>query len=56
MYAEQDVKFQELKGIMDGVLDYKKHSSRNFRVQEVIESKLNLKQKVKMLDTIYYEG
>jgi chromosomal replication initiation ATPase DnaA len=55
LYVDQDIKFQELKSIMSGVLEYKKHSSRNFRVAEVIDSDLNTKQKVKMLDTIYYE-
>ena len=56
LLAEQDYKFDEFKKIMKGVLTYKKHSSRNFRVTEVLKSDLNLKQKVKMLDSIYYEN
>ena len=55
LLAQQDYKFDELKKIMLGVLTYKKHSSKNYRVSEVIKSNLNVKQKVKMLDAIYYE-
>ena len=54
-YSTLEVKFEELKHIMEGVLSYKKHSSRNYRVSEVVNSKLSTKQKVKMLDSIYYE-
>lgn len=56
LLSEQDYKFDELKKIMKGILTYKKHSSRNFRITEVLKSDLNLKQKVKMLDSIYYEN
>ena len=55
LLAEQDYKFDELKKIISGVLTYKKHISKNYRVSEVIKSNLNIKQKVKMLDSIYYE-
>tara|TARA_R100001440_G_scaffold59997_1_gene79744 strand:+ start:127 stop:546 length:420 start_codon:yes stop_codon:yes gene_type:complete len=55
LLCQQDYKFDELKKIMEGVLTYKKHSSKNYRVSEVITSNLNVKQKVKMLDAIYYE-
>ena len=55
LLAEQDYKFDELKKIISGVLTNKKHSSKNYRVSEVIKSNLNIKQKVKMLDSIYYE-
>lgn len=53
LYSEQDLKFQELKGIISGVLEYKKHSSRSHKVSEVIVSKLKIHQKVKLIDAIY---
>jgi len=55
-YSSQEFQFIELKAIMDGVLTYKKFSSKNFRVSEVLNSKLSTKEKVGMLDVIYYEN
>jgi len=56
MHSEREIKFNELKSVMEGILNYKEHSSKNYKVSEVVNSKLSTIEKVKMLDKIYNEN
>ena len=55
-HSQREVDFNEFKGIIDGVLKYKKHSSLESRVSEIINSKISTKLKVKELNRVYYEN